>query len=101
MEVMFAVLPALKLQTGPQTKDKQVIHHPRNPLSLISNSGLGSKASWSRGLALQLSRVQSEVFTEMLRVQGQLLGILLSAEDPRILTIGQAEVRTGAGAGEG
>lgn len=49
---------------------------------------------------MQLSRVQSEAFTEMLRVQGQLLGILLSAEDPRILTIGQAEVRAGAGAGE-
>lgn len=49
---------------------------------------------------MQLSRVQSEAFTEMLRVQGQLLGILLSAEDLRILTIGQAEVRAGAGAGE-
>ena len=46
---------------------------------------------------MQFSRVQSDGFTEMLRVQGQLLGILLSAEDPRILTIGQAEMEAGAG----
>lgn len=44
--------------------------------------------------------MQSEAFTEMLRVQGQFLGVLLSAEDRRILTIGQAQVGAGAGAGE-
>lgn len=43
LEVMFAVLPALKLQTGPQTKDKQVIPHPRHPLPLIITVAWGLK----------------------------------------------------------